>query len=76
MIDAPEGITPDESDAFYWPSGPLGSRTSASMDGRYLGEFSTDRRARAAIRLEMSRTRFWPNVWHVDDHGGHTLAPL
>lgn len=67
---------PEEDDAYLWPTGPLGSRTSASFAGKYLGEFKTERRARAAVRLAMTREQFWPNVWTVSDHGNHHLTSV
>ena len=67
---------PDPEDAYLRPSGPLGALTSASLAGVFLGEFDTTQQAEQAIRAEMDRTRFWPNVWWVDDHGGLTLWPL
>jgi hypothetical protein len=75
----PEGIPtdqPDPEDAYLRPSGPLGALTSASLGGVFLGEFDTTQQAEQAIRAEMDRTRFWPNVWWVDDHGGLTLWSL
>ncbi len=63
---------PDPEDAYLRPSGPLGALTSASLAGVFLGEFDTTQQAEQAIRAEMDRTRFWPNVWWVDDHGGLT----
>jgi hypothetical protein len=73
--DAPTD-QPDPEDAYLRPSGPLGALTSASLAGAFLGEFDTTQQAEQAIRGEMDRTGFWPNVWWVDDHGGLTLWPL
>jgi hypothetical protein len=67
---------PDPEDAYLGPSGPLGAVTSASLAGVFLGEFDTTQQAEQAIRAEMDRSRFWPNVWWVDDHGGLTLWSL
>lgn len=67
---------PDPEDAYLRPSGPLSALTSASLGGVFLGEFDTTEQAEQAIRAEMDRTRFWPNVWWVDDHGGLTLWSL
>lgn len=58
-----------EMDGFIQPHGLLGAMTAASFDGKHIGIFRTERRALAAIRLEMMRSSFWPNVWSISDHG-------
>lgn len=60
-----------ETDAFYTPSGPLGSKTSISFCGHFLGEFDTDEEAFAALRKELKGACFFPSVWFIDDHGGY-----
>lgn len=67
---------PHEEDAFLSSCGPLGSKTSASFGGKFLGEFASERRARAAIRLEMMRSGYYPNVWNVSDHGNYHLTSV
>jgi hypothetical protein len=62
-----------ENDAFYSPSGRLGSKTSASFCQRHLGEFDSDDEALDAIRKQGKQENWFPNVWFIDDHGGHRL---
>lgn len=37
------------------------------------GIFADTRRALRAIRMEMDRQQFWPDIYHVNDHGNVTL---
>ncbi len=37
------------------------------------GIFADTRQALRAIRMEMDRHRFWPAIYHVNDHGNVTL---
>lgn len=37
------------------------------------GIFADTRQALRAIRMEMDRRRFWPAIYHVNDHGNVTL---
>jgi hypothetical protein len=64
-----EEFEPDEHDIFMYPSGQLGSRTSVSAGGKFLGEFSSDEEAEEAIKEWMEENKWWPNVWRVSDHG-------
>lgn len=71
-----EGVTgePEEGDYVMFDSGPLGSRTSVSIEGGgYLGECASEDEAAEKIRRRMDREQFWPNVWYRDDHGGFHL---
>ena len=37
------------------------------------GIFADTRQALRAIRMEMDRHQFWPDIYHVNDHGNVTL---
>lgn len=67
-------LEPDEDDAFISPSGYLGTLTSASIGGKFIGEFASDDEALAAIGRAMERDQFYPNVWRVSDHGNVSLV--
>ena len=56
-------------------SGPLGSRTSVSYEGKHFGEFPDDDSALDAIRENMEDENFYPEVWKVSDHGNY-IGPL
>lgn len=75
--DAPKSPGVDEpnydEDYFFSPSGPLGSRTSLSGGGKFIGEFSSDEEAIAAAHADMDKNGYYPNLWQVDDHGGVEL---
>ena len=60
---------PEDDDVFMQPSGSLGSRTSVNAGGKFLGEFSSDEEAEAAIKDWMEENHFYPNVWKISDHG-------
>jgi DNA-directed RNA polymerase subunit RPC12/RpoP len=69
-----EDSQPDHgADAFYTPSGPLGSRTSASFGTEHLGVFDSDEAALDAIRRRGKMDSYFPSVWFIDDHGGYRL---
>lgn len=72
-----QGWGADETDAYVsWDRG----RVYISFEGKELDiwrprhapewEAITERRALARVRLEMSRTGYYPNVWIVDERGG------
>lgn len=66
-----EGPAPE--DYVLSPSGELGSRISVGqVEGKFLGEFSDQDAAVAAIQKKMEKEQFWPSVWFQDDHGGIT----
>jgi hypothetical protein len=64
-----EDPEPDEDDIFMKPSGALGGSTSVTAGGEFLGEFSSDEEAEAAIKEWMEKNNYYPNVWQVSDHG-------
>jgi len=66
---------PEEDDIFMQPSGSLGGRTSVSAGGKFLGEFSSDEEAEAAIKEWMEEHKWYPNVWRVSDHG-NIIGPI
>lgn len=67
--EEPEDDQPDEEDAFFAPSGYLGSKTSLSVGRKHLGEFNTEKDAEKALVDWINRNKFCPNIWHVSDHG-------
>ena len=64
-------LDPD-TNAVITPSGPLGSRYSASLDGRFVGEYKTEGEAIEALR-EAAGPNYFPDLIFVDDHGGMRL---
>jgi hypothetical protein len=61
---------PQEGDIIKSPSGPLGSKTSVSeVEGKFIGEFSSDEEADEAIHEWMKKNKCYPNVWVESDHG-------
>lgn len=65
-------MTPDEEDAFLYPTGSLGGQVGVSVGGKHLGVFDDNDEAEAALREWMETNQFWPNIWWQDDHGGYT----
>jgi uncharacterized membrane protein (UPF0127 family) len=70
-----EEFEPEEDDIFIQDSGPLGSRTSVSAGGKFLGEFKTEEEAEEAIKEWMEANQWYPNVWKVSDHG-NIIGPI
>lgn len=68
-----EEFEPEESDAFFDSSGPLGTLTTLHYNERFIGEFKTLEEAEEALRCEAEKSQFWPNVWSVSDHGNYHL---
>jgi hypothetical protein len=60
---------PSEGDAIYYDSGPLGTKTSVSLDGKTLGEFDTEEEALRHLRVMAKEYKFFPDVWYISDHG-------
>lgn len=65
-----EEPTPEEDDIFLSDSGPLGSRTSVSAGGKHIGEFKSTEEAEKAIVDWINKNKWYPGIWHQDDHGG------
>jgi len=70
-----EEFQPQDDDIFMNDSGPLGSRTSVSAGGTFLGEFSTEDEAELAIKSWMEENQWYPNVWKISDHG-NMIGPI
>lgn len=60
------GFGADEHDA--WISLERGGYY-VSFDGKTIGKYETERRARAAVSVEMRRTGYYPNVFLTGEHG-------
>ncbi len=68
-----EGPAPE--DYMISDSGELGGMYSVSeVEGKFLGEFAEWDDMAKAIRDDMEKNQFWPNVWYVNDHGNVSLA--
>ena len=66
-----EGENEDQSedDAYFAPSGYLGSKTSLSIEGKHIGEFKSDKEAELAFVAWVNKHHVYPNTWFVSDHG-------
>jgi transposase-like protein len=73
ILDISENETeenePQEDDMYLTPSGPLGSKTSVSVEGKFLGEYNSEEEAVKAIKEWIDKNNFYPNIWYVSDHG-------
>lgn len=58
------------------PAGQLGSVYEVGSPDRSLGRFPEWDDAAAAIRADMNRARYWPDVVFVDDHGGLEIVTV
>ena len=47
-----------------------------SFSGRHLGHFKSRGGALAAIVREMDRSKYWPNVFHVNERGNTDLLSV
>jgi hypothetical protein len=66
---------PEPEDYTLSPSGPLGARTSVGrVEGRFLGEYSSDAEAAWAVIEQMEAEQFWPSVWTISDHGNVSIV--
>lgn len=63
---------PDEEDIFIQPDGRAYCSGKLIADIRQIGPYSGVRDDRAVFRW-MEREGYYPNVWQIDDHGGHLL---
>lgn len=64
---------PNEDDAFI--SDRVRGGYDVSYSGKFLGNFREYDDAVIAIGDKMKTSNFWPNVWHVSDHGNtHLIA--
>jgi len=71
-----EEFEPEESDAYIVPCGNLGSKTSLSIEQKFIGEYSSDDEAIEAFKEHCKTNQYWPNLWQVSDHGNHTLLTV
>jgi hypothetical protein len=74
LDDEAEDEEPDLSEAaVIQDAGPLGSRTSATFSGKYIGTFSSEDEAVRALRRVSERENYYPALYYIDDHGGINL---
>jgi hypothetical protein len=67
--NVPEENEPQEDDMYLSDSGPLGSKTSVSVNQNFLGEYNSEEEAVKAIKEWINKNKFYPNIWYVSDHG-------
>ena len=68
---------PCDGDYVISPCGPLGSRLSVAVMGggkSFRREFAELGDAMRAIRENVEKEQFWPNVWLYSDHGNLSLV--
>lgn len=64
---------PSGEDIFISDCGPLGCKNQAVYCGKVIA-MSNDRvQIERMVKAWMNESQFWPCVWYIDDHGGHTL---
>jgi hypothetical protein len=68
-----EDHEPDEHDIFFHPTGPLGSKTSFSAEGKHISTHNSDEEAHHAAKQWSKKNKHYPNAWQVSDHGNHHL---
>lgn len=64
-----EPIEPTEDDAYFSDSGPLGSRTSLNIGGKFIGEYRCIEDAEKAYKRWCKANNYTPMLWIVSDHG-------
>jgi len=70
-----EDEMPQDGDYMTCDVGPLGSYTAVEIvGGRHIGTFQTEDEAYRCIRDRMEKIGYWPNVWHISDHGNISLV--
>lgn len=68
--DDEDPFRPEPGDYTLTPCGSLGSKICVGeVEGRFIGEFSTQRSAERAICQRMEREKFFSTTWWVSDHG-------
>lgn len=70
-IKEEEEDEPQDDDAFI--SDARGGGVSVSYAEKHLGDFSDQDEAEEALAAAMKKSKFWPNVWWVSDHGNQHL---
>jgi len=68
-----DDFEPDEDDVFIQSASYLGGE-DVYFAGKHLGEFVEWDGIEDAIREEGNRQQYWPNIWHVSDHGNFHLV--
>ena len=53
-----------------------GGGYDVSFSGKHLGHFKSRGGALAAIVREMDRSKYWPNVFHVNERGNTDLLSV
>jgi hypothetical protein len=61
-----------EDDAILTPSGHLGGKVSLSIEGKHIGEYHDEDQAEKALVQWITKHKYTPSVWWIDDHGGAT----
>jgi hypothetical protein len=73
--DEPDEQRPEPGDYIIHDAGPLGSLTAVLIsEGKPFGTFPSFDSAMRAIRADMDKQQFWPNVWTCSDHGNMSLV--
>jgi hypothetical protein len=76
----PQDYEPQEGDYVISSTGHLGEHTYVGIvGGKGLGTFrgpDQEDDAEKAIKADMKRTKFYPQVWFQDDHGGFTKRTI
>jgi hypothetical protein len=72
-------LYPEEGDYIISSCGPLGSMTRVSVvgDSRSRKVFGGEKQAASAwayITERMTKENFYPNIWHMSDHGNFEIA--
>ena len=57
-------------------AGPHGSLYGVSRGGRYVGEFPEMSDVIKWIAADMNKSRYWPGVFYVNDHGNVSLLSI
>jgi polyhydroxyalkanoate synthesis regulator phasin len=65
-----------EDDAILTPSGRLGGKVSLSIEGKHIGEYHDEDQAEKALVQWITKHKYTPSVWWVDDHGGVSLYSI
>ena len=76
LEDSSEPEPDFESDAFIESTGPLGSRTSLSIEQKFIGEYSNDIEAIKSFKEWCAENSYFPTLWSVSDHGNVHLVDL
>lgn len=63
--------TPEDDDDYI---GDDRDGYAVSHGGTYIGTYARYERAVAALYLARERSKYWPNIWQVNDHGNVTLC--